>query len=174
MWPNLDPPLTSFKNRTWDIQSQIHVLMFDSKIEIFSSGGLPAGITQEEYLRGNVSVPRNPILGNLFYRLHIVEILGTGILRILDSYKDNPRQPEFEFSDNSIRVTLPLLGNPNLSEDETTVLNTLSQIFPQSISKIKSRVPFGKSKTAELLKQLMKKGYVIKDGNGRGTKYRKR
>lgn len=115
--------------------------MFDSKIEILSPGGLPAGITQEEYLRGKFSVLRNPIFGNLFYRLHIVEILGTGILRILDSYKDNPRQPEFEFSDNSIRVTLPILGSPNLSEDETTVLNTLSQNPPSLSVKLNPGFP---------------------------------
>ena len=33
-------------------------------------------------------------------------------------------------------------------------------------------VPFGKSKTAQLLKALEQKGIVIVEGKGRGTKYR--
>ena len=61
-------------HRTWDVNAQIRVLMFDDRVEITWPGGLPAGLPEEEYLKGNVSVLRNPILGNIFYRLHLVEI----------------------------------------------------------------------------------------------------
>ena len=36
-------------HRVWDVESQIRVLMFDDRIEIVSPGGLPSGITVEEY-----------------------------------------------------------------------------------------------------------------------------
>lgn len=74
-------------HRTWDIPAQIRVMMFDDRIEVTSPGVLPAGLSEEEYSRGNISILRNPILGNIFYRLHIVETLGTGILRIQEAYK---------------------------------------------------------------------------------------
>ena len=69
-------------HRVWDINSHIRVSMFDDKIEVVSPGGLPAGITAEEYLSGKLSILRNRNLANVFYRLGLVEIFGTGITRI--------------------------------------------------------------------------------------------
>ena len=39
------------------------------------------------------------------------------------------------------------------------------------ISEIAPYVPFGKSKTTQLLKKMNKKGIVAVEGKGRGTKY---
>ena len=41
----------------------------------------------------------------------------------------------------------------------------------KSISEIAPYAPFGKSKTTQLLKYMMKKGVVIVEGKGKGTKY---
>ena len=54
--------------------------MYDDRIEITSPGGLINGITKDEYITGMISMLRNPIISNIFYRLGIVEIFGTGIL----------------------------------------------------------------------------------------------
>ena len=159
-------------HRTWDVNAQIRVMMFDDRIEISSPGGLPTGISEEEYLKGNVSILRNPILGNVFYRLHIVEILGTGILRIQEAYKYSDKKPIFEIFDNSIKVILPVIGNADLTEDEKVVYEVLSKTMPKSISEITDMTPFGKSKVTTLLKSLARKNYVSVTGNGRGTKYK--
>ena len=53
-------------HRIWDVESQIRVLMFEDRIEVVSPGGLPAGITKEEYLSGKLSVLRNRNLANDF------------------------------------------------------------------------------------------------------------
>ena len=39
------------------------------------------------------------------------------------------------------------------------------------ISEIAPYVPFGKSKTTQLLKNMIKRGLVVVEGKGRGTKY---
>ena len=159
-------------HRTWDVNAHIRVMMFDDRIEISSPGGLPTGISEDEYLKGNVSVLRNPILGNVFYRLHIVEILGTGIVRIQEAYKYSDKKPVFEIFDNSIKVILPVIGNADLTEDEKIVYEVLSKTMPKSISEITDMTPFGKSKVTTLLKSLVRKNYVSVTGNGRGTKYK--
>ena len=61
--------------------------------------------------------------------------------------------------------------NLNLTEDERIVYNTLSKIMLKPISEIAPFVPFGKSKTAQLLKDMGQKGVVFIEGKGRGTKY---
>lgn len=72
--------------RAWDMDSQIKVSMFDDRIEIISPGGLPSGITEDEYLSGKLSVLRNRNLANVFYRLWFVEIFGIGISKKWKDY----------------------------------------------------------------------------------------
>ena len=91
-------------HRVWDVNSQIRVSMFDDRIEIVSPGGLPSGITEEEYLSGKLSVLRNRNLANVFYRLGFVEIFGTGITRIKQLYAESLIKPDFEVSENAIEI----------------------------------------------------------------------
>ena len=159
-------------HRVWDVESQIKVSMFDDRIEIISPGGLPSGITEEEYLSGKLSVLRNRNLANVFYRLGFVEIFGTGVTRIKQLYEEGLKRPDFEVSENTIKIVLPVFEkNLNLTEDERKVYKILSKTMLKSISEIAPYVEFGKSKTIQLLKEMCKKGVVKIEGRGRGTKY---
>ena len=150
-------------HRVWDVDSQIRVLMFDDRIDIVSPGGLPSGITEEEYLSGKRSVLRNRNLANVFYRLGFVEIFGTGITRI---------KPDFEVSENAIKIVLPIFEkNADLTEDEIVVYKLLSKTMLKPISEVAPYVPFGKSKTTKLLKEMRQKGVITVEGKGKGTKY---
>lgn len=159
-------------HRAWDVESQIRVFMFDDRVEVVSPGGLPSGITEKEYLSGKISVLRNRNLANVFYRLGFVEIFGTGIARIKQLYEESLRKPDFEVTENTIKIMLPVYEeNMNLTEDEKKVYNILSKTMLKSMSEIAPYVSFGKSKTAQLLKDMQKKGVVEVEGRGRGTKY---
>ena len=159
-------------HRVWDVESQIKVSMFDDRIEIISPGGLPSGITEDEYLSGKLSVLRNRNLANVFYRLGFVEIFGTGIPRIKQLYEEGLKQPVFEISENTIKIVLPVFEqNLNLTEDERKIYKILSKTMLKPISEIAPYVAFGKSKTAQLLKEMGRKGVVKIEGRGRGTKY---
>lgn len=159
-------------HRVWDVESHIKVSMFDDRIEIISPGGLPSGITEDEYLSGKLSVLRNRNLANVFYRLGFVEIFGTGITRIKQLYEEGLKQPDFEVSENTIKIVLPVFEkNLNLTEDERKIYKILSRTMLKSISEIAPYAPFGKSKTTQLLKEMGEKGVVKIEGRGRGTKY---
>ena len=159
-------------HRAWDVDSQIRVSMFDDRIEIVSPGGLPSGITAEEYLSGRLSVLRNRNLANVFYRLGFVEIFGTGITRIKQLYEESLIKPEFEVSENAIKIMLPVFeSNVNLTEDEKVIYTLLSKTMLKPISEIAPYAPFGKSKTTKLLKDMGEKGVITVEGKGRGTKY---
>ena len=158
-------------HRTWDVETNIHVEMFPDKIEITSPGGLPQGVTKEEYLRGGLSVLRNRIIGNLFFRLHLIERFGTGIRRIKESYKDNDRKPIFEVFENSIKIMLPVMDACNaLTADENRIYLLIKRKALPSSSLVEE-TGFGKTKVVSILRRLMDKGYVQSVGNGRGTKY---
>ena len=159
-------------HRVWDVDSQIRVSMFDDRIEIVSPGGLPSGITAEEYWSGKLSVLRNRNLANVFYRLGFVEIFGTGVARIKQLYAEGLIKPDFEVSENAIKIVLPIFEkNADLTEDEKVIYKLLSKTMLKPMSEIAPYVPFGKSKTTQLLKDMGQKGVVTVEGKGRGTKY---
>ena len=159
-------------HRAWDVESQIRVLMFDDRLEVISPGGLPSGISETEYLSGRISVLRNRNLANVFYRLGFVEIFGTGITRIKQLYENGLRKPDFEVTENTIKIILPVFEeNLHLTEDEQAVYKILSRTILKPISEIAPYVSFGKSKTTQLLKDMNKKGVIAVEGKGRGTKY---
>lgn len=160
-------------HRSWDTQSEIRVSMFDDKAEITSPSGLPTGILKEEYLEGKISKLRNPIIGNIMFRLGYVEMFGTGILRIKDLYKDSYTKPIFDISTNAIKVVLPVIQKTlQISSDEQIVYNLLNDKKAIAISTIVDRCDFGKSKISKILNDLKEKQLVIIEGQGRGTKYR--
>ncbi len=159
-------------HREWDVDSHIRVSMFDDRIEVVSPGGLPSGITKDEYLAGKLSVLRNRNLANVFYRLGFVEIFGTGITRIKQLYAEGMTKPDFDVSENAIKIVLPLLEkNTDLTEDEKIIYKLLSRTMLKPMSEIAPYTPFGKSKTTKLLKDMEQKGVVTVEGKGRGTKY---
>lgn len=162
-------------HRTWDINSNIRIAMYDDKIEVSSPGGLPSGISKKEYLNGQISQLRNPILGNIFFRLKYIEMFGTGIRRINESYKDFMVKPSFEIFENSIKIVLPLLVTKLLlTTDEERIMEVFKEGNILSSSEILKMTEFKKDKLNRLLKKLLQKNYIEMIGKGRGTKYLKR
>ena len=159
-------------HKVWDVDSQIRVSMFDDRIDIVSPGGLPSGITEEEYLSGKLSVLRNRNLANVFYRLGFVEIFGMGITRIKQLYAEALIKPDFEVSENAIKIVLPIFEkNADLTKDEIIIYKLLSKTMLKPISEVAPYVPFGKSKTTKLLKEMCQKGVITVEGKGKSTKY---
>ena len=162
-------------HRTWDVNSNIRISMYEDKIEISSPGGLPSGISEKEYLNGQISQLRNPILANIFFRLKYIEMFGTGIRRINESYKDYSVKPAFEIFENSIKITLPIITTRLfLTTDEKIVMDILEKGAILSSSEILKMTELKKDKLNRLLKKLIQKNYINVIGNGRGTKYLKK
>jgi ATP-dependent DNA helicase RecG len=69
------------------------VSIFKDRVEIVNPGGLPAGLTRKDL--GKRSLPRNPLLFSILYRMGLVEQIGSGIRRIQNlcqEYKILPAQ----------------------------------------------------------------------------------
>ena len=159
-------------HRAWDVRASIKISMFEDRIEISSPGGLPAGIGREEYLNGQISVLRNPILGNVFFRLKYIEKFGTGIMRINRSYSNALEKPSYQIFENSIQVVLPVIASDEkLSEKDKKILDTIRDKGTVSRSEIEKLAGIGKDSTIRSLNLLLKKHIIEKTGAGRGVKY---
>lgn len=161
-------------HRVWDINSYIQIAMYEDRLEINSPGGLPEGISEEEYLFGNISVLRNPILAGVFYRLDIIEKFGTGIGRINTEYGNSTSKPSFVVSKNSIQIVLPVLSTEGLalSEDELTIVNLLEEDIELTRKELDEKSGFAKSRTLRVIQRLIENKIVQRLGKGPGTTYR--
>lgn len=133
-------------HRMWDIPASIKVSMYADRIEISSPGGLPAGISEEEYLNGQISILRNPIIGNI--------------------------KPSYQCFSNSIKVILPVIReNYDLNEAEQILVNILKGKEKMSRSEIEKAAEMEKSKAVRTLNSLIEKKILKKTGAGRGVRY---
>lgn len=90
------------------IGTEIHVDMFDDRMEITSPGGMLSGSRiQELDLRRVPSMRRNEVISDIFGRLHYMDRRGSGIGRILNSYSEFIQKPEFFSNEFYFQVALP-------------------------------------------------------------------
>ena len=93
------------------VGSEIHVDLFQDRLEITSPGGMLNGkLIQNIDLRHIPSLRRNQIISDVFARLHLMDRRGSGIGRILSGYAEFDRQPEFFSDPDFFIVTLPNKG----------------------------------------------------------------
>lgn len=160
-------------HRMWDIPASIKISMYPDKIEISSPGELPAGLSEDEYLNGQISLLRNPIIGNVFFRLKYIEKFGTGILRINRAYANALIKPSYQIFSNSIKVILPVISTDyNLNETEKMLLAFLKNRNNLTRKEIEKLSGMEKTKIIRGLNNLIQKNIVQREGNGRGTRYK--
>ena len=97
--------------------------IFSDRLVISSNGGIQDNTTKEEFLEG-FSLPKNKELMKIFNDLDLVEQMGTGIIRILQSYNKD----SFEFFPNFIRVTFPFNENKFKTNTKEIKNNNLTEI----------------------------------------------
>jgi len=90
------------------IGSEVHVDMFDDRMEIVSPGGMYNGSRiQDLDLLHIPSIRRNEIISDAFARLNLMDRRGSGIGRILSSYAGFIEQPKFYSNEYFFSVILP-------------------------------------------------------------------
>jgi len=89
---------------------EIHVDMYDDRLEIVSPGGMPDGkLIQDLNLDYVASIRRNPLLCDLFSRLKFMDRRGSGLRKIIDQYPEDLK-PLFRSTEQSFVVALKNLN----------------------------------------------------------------
>ncbi|MBM3211088.1 winged helix-turn-helix transcriptional regulator [Candidatus Poribacteria bacterium] len=74
-------------HRDYNIQgTSLMVEVYDDRVEITNPGGLPPGLSKAAL--GKVSIRRNELIADLFFRMDKVEKVGTGIIRMREMMKN--------------------------------------------------------------------------------------
>jgi len=114
------------------IGSEVHVDMYNDRLEIYSPGGMPDGtLIQSHDIEDVPSTRRNPIISEIFHRLNFVERRGSGLQKIknetemLYGYTDT-FAPTFKSTQSTFHV---ILRNMNyLTGSDELVNETVNEI----------------------------------------------
>lgn len=158
-------------HRTWDVRANVQIALYDARIVVTSPGSLPSGMTEDQYLYGQVSVLRNPVLAEVLFKLEYIEKFGTGIARIRRAYQGSLSAPIFDLRGGFVTVTLPVVDAFEGTDDEKSVLRSLGGGRILTRRAIEEETRLGRGSALAALGSLVAKGLVIRVGEGRATRY---
>ena len=116
------------------IGSEVHVDIYDDRLEIYSPGGMYDGTFVQDLNPLNVSsTRRNPIIADVFARMDLMERRGSGLRKIIEAYEacENYKEelkPEFKSTESSFITILK-----NLNYDTQNVTQNVTQNDGQSV-----------------------------------------
>ena len=98
------------------IGSEVHLDIYDDRLEIYSPGGMYDGTFVQDLNPLNVSsTRRNPIIADVFARMDLMERRGSGLRKIIEAYEveENYKEelkPEFRSTESSFTTILKNLN----------------------------------------------------------------
>lgn len=101
--------VNAFCHRDYSIAgSAVSLAIYDDRLEIWSDGTLPFGLSVDDLKRDHLSRPRNPLIAEVFYRRGLVERWGRGTQKIVELCVQ-AGQPEPEFVEQAGAVGVRFL-----------------------------------------------------------------
>jgi ATP-dependent DNA helicase RecG len=158
----------------------VSVAVFDDRLEVWSAGRLPGGLTPEKLKGTHDSVPRNPLVADVFHRRGLIEQWGRGTNKILaEAEGAGCAEPEFEEvgpsfvvrfwpAESTARQDVAVPG-----QLEARILQILEQQGPLGVQALASRLgPSVAMRTLQkYLGRLRRNGEIVAMGGGRATTY---
>lgn len=91
----------------------VSLAIFDDRVEVWSAGRFPSGITAESLKRPHPSVQRNPIIAEVFHRAGLIEKWGRGTNRVVEMCRAvGSAPPEFAAIAGAALVTFRVAVAP--------------------------------------------------------------
>ena len=166
-------------HREYAIPGPVLISIFDDRIEITALGGLTKELSLDDIMLG-VSVLRNKKLGDIFYRLKLIEAYGTGIEKIMRSYDNCSEKPKIDISDNAFKITLPNqnyhknTASPKKEIDyrEQTIMDLFKEKETISRKDIQEALDVSQATAILLARNLVEKDILLKESGGKYQRYR--
>jgi ATP-dependent DNA helicase RecG len=157
----------------------ISVAIYDDRLEIWSDGTLPTGITVESLKQEHQSRPRNPLIAGVLFKRGLVESWGRGTQKIVElCVGAGHPEPEFVEQAGSVGVKFipkeyiaPFRVAFNLTSSQREILQLLARGLNKSLNAIASEMSDKPSKAnvRSDLDQLRRLDLVDTRGHARGA-----
>ena len=116
------------------IGSEVHVDIYDDRLEIYSPGGMYDGTFVQDLNPLNVSsTRRNPIIADVFARMDLMERRGSGLRKIIEAYESEENykkelKPEFKSTESSFTTILKNLNYAPQSDTQNVTQNVTQSV----------------------------------------------
>lgn len=178
--------LNSLVHRDYSFRASTLISIYEDRIEFVSIGGLLPGLELDDLMMG-VSVCRNPHLANVFYRLQLIEVYGTGMKKIMGAYADIPVQPKIATTNNAFKIILPNVNaTPKTVKSPKEIENAAASVLDSNEEKIlqflmehpmitrkeaQALLEVSQSTAGRILKAMVDSGQIKQLGGSRTTRY---
>ena len=160
--------LNACLHNSWHKHTPPAVYVFNDRIEIISTGGLPADYSKEEFYKG-ISHPINIELQKIMGQLDYVEQTGHGVPLIVSKYGKDA----FNFTDNFINVTIPFSSeqtipqalNIKLSFNQQRVVNMMIENPHITSVELIELTQLSKTSIYNIIKRLKEQGVIERIGS---------
>ncbi|QKS73030.1 AAA family ATPase [Paenalkalicoccus suaedae] len=163
--------INAVTHRDYSFSSSILIHLFQDRIEIVSVGGLVKGLTVTDIELG-ISQSRNPKLAAVLYRLKWIESYGTGLQRMLESYKSSSVKPSWKVGPNAFVVTLPNALPDAELRDDLQVTEWLKNHPTFTSRELETFLDKSKASTRKIISDLLQEGRITRQGKGPSTTYK--
>ena len=165
--------LNAIVHKDYSTGNPIQIRVYDDKVTIYNSGGLPAGWSLDALLTFHSSEPRNPHIASTFFRSGLTEAWGRGIEKIINANtKAGKPAPQFDVVGNGLRVMFFADGNfgENFGENETKMqIMTIMRKDPKVSAKTIGEAIGMTTRSIEMnIKALREAGLVERVGSAKG------
>lgn len=96
--------INSLIHRDFKNPKSNEVAIYKDRVEIFNPGEFPEGFRPEDFIEGQGSIPRNPLIANTLYLSKDIEKWGSGFRRITDACQRSNTKIKFEIRKNGFMV----------------------------------------------------------------------
>lgn len=169
----------------------VSVGIYDDRLEIWSYGLFPRGVSLSNLSDLNRSMPRNPLIANVLYYHKICETWGRGVQMIIDEC-EKAGHPKPFYSQNSLGTlltipfkyslgvntqidTTPSLLNNELTKRQQDILQIISKTGEVSSTEILrdlENTSLTDRTMRRILAELEQMGYLVRVGGTRGTMWK--
>lgn len=96
--------INSLIHRDFKNPKSNEIAIYKDRIEIFNPGEFPEGFKPEDFIEGQGSIPRNPLIANTLYLSKDIEKWGSGFRRITEACAEANVKVKFEIRKNGFMV----------------------------------------------------------------------
>jgi ATP-dependent DNA helicase RecG len=157
----------------------VSLAIYDDRLEIWSDGTLPFGLSVEDLKRDHPSRPRNPLIADVYYRRGLVERWGRGTQKIVElCVRAGHPEPEFVEQAGAVGVHfLPggYVAPHRIAHDLTSRQREILQVLagpeqlPLRAIMMELTNPPSSATVRDDLYHLKRLGLIDSQGHGRGA-----
>ncbi len=162
--------INSLIHRDFKNPKSNEVAIYKDRVEIFNPGEFPEGFKPEDFIEGQGSIPRNPLIANTLYLSKDIEKWGSGFRRITEACQKSNTKVKFEIRKDGFMVIfyrktdkelLDLTGE-NKNDTKNVALND-KNVAKSVALKVKEKYPELRKVYIDIIEVISKDNYITQE-----------